>query len=125
MFKYSKTSLKRLLTCHKDLQVLLSEALKNSPFDISILCGYRSKKEQNDAYNTGNSQLKYPHSKHNSNPSIAVDIAPYPIDWDDINRFVILSEHIKKTADDLGINVQWGGDWKNFKDYPHWELKNA
>lgn len=54
----------------------------------------------------------------------AVDIAPYPIDWKDLKRFKMLSEHIKKVARILNIQVAWGGDWKTFKDYPHWELIN-
>lgn len=121
-YKYGKTSKKRLSECHEDIQKLMNEALKTSPCDISILCGHRGEEEQNEAFRNGNSKLQFPNSKHNSFPSVAVDIAPYPIDWKDIDRFKLLAVHIKYVAKELGIDIKWGGDWKSFKDYPHWEL---
>ena len=62
-------------------------------------------------------------SKHNYSPSLAIDIAPWPIDWKDIERFKELAEVVKKAADTVGVAIQWGGDWKTFKDWPHWEIK--
>ena len=53
----------------------------------------------------------------------AVDIAPYPIDWNDTKRFDKLAEHIKKKAKQLNIPITWGGDWKTLVDMPHYELK--
>lgn len=63
-------------------------------------------------------------------PSNAVDIAPYPIDWNDRERFTYLAGHVKMAAHMLGIKVTWGGDWNNnnevkdnnFDDLPHFEL---
>lgn len=122
MYKFSKISLDKLETCHPDLIRLMTAALNSSPMDFSVICGYRSEKEQNKAYKEGKSQVQYPHGKHNKIPSMAVDIAPYPINWDDIEAFKQLGEHIKKIAKDLDISVWWGADWKTFKDYPHYEL---
>lgn len=121
-FKFSKKSIEKLLTCHPDLVMIINYALKTSPLDFSVLCGHRGEKEQNRAYIDGNSKLKYPLSNHNKNPSNAVDIAPYPIDWNNIERFEILGRHVKNVANKLNIEIEWGGDW-NFKDYPHFELK--
>ena len=53
----------------------------------------------------------------------AVDIAPYPIDWNDLNRFRKLSEHILKKAKQLNIPITWGGNFKTLVDMPHYELK--
>ena len=62
-------------------------------------------------------------------PSLAVDIVPYPLDWKDIASFKELAVLIKETWDELtveeqgGYTLSWGGDWKNFLDLPHWELR--
>jgi peptidoglycan L-alanyl-D-glutamate endopeptidase CwlK len=53
-------------------------------YDCSIVYGHRGEIAQNEAYAAGNSQLKWPNSKHNKFPSHAVDAAPYEktaIDW--------------------------------------------
>ena len=112
--------MQKLSTCDNRLQVLFYEVIKE--FDCTILCGHRGEAEQNAAYASGNSKLKYPKSKHNSLPSMAVDVAPYPIDWLDLKRFKELSEVVKKKAAELNIGIVWGGDWKKFPDAPHYEL---
>jgi peptidoglycan L-alanyl-D-glutamate endopeptidase CwlK len=121
MPKFSVISKERLDTCHPDLIRLMNEVIKHT--DISILCGHRGEEEQNKAFNDGKSKVRFPFSKHNKTPSLAVDIAPYPIDWNDIQRFKDLAEIVKDAADKLDISVEWGGDWVKFKDYPHWQLK--
>jgi hypothetical protein len=90
--------------------------------DCSIICGFRNEVEQEKAFRAGKSKLHFPHSKHNVWLSRAVDVVPWPIDWDDIERFKALAGIIKDRADLLKIKVVWGGDWVNFLDYPHWEL---
>ncbi len=125
MPKFSRTSLQRLLTCDKRLQQLMQAVIKEQ--DIVVICGHRGEQEQNEAYEKGTSQLSYPYSKHNSDPSRAVDIAPYHADephihWENVGEFIELSKIIKLIAKNLGINIIWGGDWK-MKDYPHYEIK--
>ena len=117
---FSKTSLDRLSTCHKDLQRLMHEVIKVT--DITILCGHRTKEEQEKAYKAGNSKLRYPASKHNKIPSLAVDCAPFPVSWEDIDSFKALAVIVKQKAKELGIEVEHGGDWK-MRDYPHWQIK--
>jgi peptidoglycan L-alanyl-D-glutamate endopeptidase CwlK len=51
-----------------------------------------------------------------------VDVVPYPVDWLDLARFRALAKVVKECAEELGTEVQWGGDWKTFVDMPHWEL---
>lgn len=134
MPKFSKTSLERLQSCAEDLQCLFQHVIAH--YDCSIICGKRSKAEQDSAYNKGYSKLKYPLSKHNSNFSRAVDVAPYPIDWKDIKRFYYFGGFVKGMAADLldaGMirhEIIWGGDWDNdndlsdqtFNDLVHFEL---
>jgi hypothetical protein len=97
--------------------------------DITILCGHRTREEQDDAFNGGFSKVRYPNSKHNKTPSQAVDVAPYPIDWNNLQKFRDLSTIVKRvwsemtTEEKEGWNLHWGGDFKNFVDMPHWELR--
>ena len=126
MYKFGKRSLKNLSQAHPDLQILFHEVIKH--MDISVICGYRGEKEQNEAFRNGNSMLKYPNSKHNKLPSLAVDAVPYPIDWNNIGRFDELGEFVLKKADELRkegrikSKIVWGGEWKKFPDKPHYEI---
>jgi len=128
MAKFSKTSLNRLYSCHQDIQKICFKAI--TIFDFSVLCGYRNKRDQTKAYKQKKSQLQYPNSKHNIVPSIAIDLAPYPIDWEDNNRFIYLAGHLMGIALELNIQLRWGGNWKKdnnlknngFNDYAHFEL---
>lgn len=135
MPEFSKVSKERLSGCHPDLITLMNSAIDD--YDFTIICGYRSQKDQDKAYNEGKSKLKYPDSKHNLIPSMAVDIAPVKyfdnggvwIDWDDLQSFFDLHEVIKSHAKELGIKIRWGGDWdgnpltrNKFNDFPHYEL---
>ena len=129
MAKFGRTSVSRLDTCDKSLQNLFNEVVKH--FDCSILVGHRGEKEQNEAFDKGNSQVRWPKGKHNSNPSTAVDVAPYPIDWEDRERFTYFAGFVKGIAANTGISLRWGGDWDNdtdlkdnkFDDLVHFELK--
>lgn len=128
MPKFSKVSQDRLKTCDQRLQDLFNEVIKN--YDCSIICGHRGQADQDKAYNEGKSKIKWPNGKHNSNPSRAVDVAPYPIDWNDTKRFYHFAGYVKATADQMGIKIRWGGDWdsdndfkdNSFNDTPHFEL---
>ncbi len=119
-FKYGSKSLHHLKTLDPRWGKILNEAIKH--FDISILCGYRNEKDQMRAFNSGRSTLMYPLSKHNENPSIAVDLAIWPIKWEDYNMFFQLAGCIKTIASQQGVKIKWGGDWKVLKDYVHFEI---
>jgi hypothetical protein len=129
-YHFGKTSKERLETCHPLLQEILNEAIKY--VDFSVLCGERGEAEQEAAVESGASKLNYPDSKHNSSPSLAVDVAPYPIDWDDIKRFAFLQGILIGIAMQKGIKVRSGVDWDSdgditdhkFMDWPHLELVN-
>jgi peptidoglycan L-alanyl-D-glutamate endopeptidase CwlK len=123
MYRYSKRSKNRLAECDERLQKIMLEAINH--MDLTILCGHRGEDDQNRAFRNGKSKLKYPKSKHNKKPSMAVDVAPYPISWTNIERFEDMGLLIKGIARKLDINIEWGGDWKTFKDYPHFEIEEA
>ena len=129
MPKFSERSRQRLATCHPDLQRVLNQAIEFGP-DFTVICGHRTEEEQTRAVAEGRSHAPWPQSKHNGKPSEAVDIAPYPIDWDDWDRFRVLAGYILGTADTVGVPLRWGGDWdrdyteadERFRDLPHFEL---
>ena len=129
MNKFSRTSAARLATCHPDLQKVITKALEVC--DCSILCGHRSKEEQDALFLEGKSQLQYPNGKHNTLPSRAVDVAPYPIDWNDRERFSYFAGVVIGVGASMGIAIRWGGDWDSdfdlkdnkFDDLVHFELR--
>lgn len=120
MPKFSKTSLKHLKTCDERLQLIMNHAI--NIVDFSIICGHRDKQTQDSLFKQGKSMVKWPNSKHNSLPSKAIDIIPYPVNWNDFVAFENLAKIIKDTAKYYDIGIEWGGDWKHFKDYPHFQL---
>lgn len=121
-FKLSKKSKERLETCDDRLITIVSDVLK--VMDITILCGHRGKEEQEKAFSEGKSRAHFGQSKHNSYPSLAVDIAPYPINWDVKDpRWNIMCDLVLYVAERYGIKVRLGRDFTNLKDYPHVELE--
>ena len=128
MYKFGRSSKARLDTCHPKIVEILEETIQI--VDFTVLCGHRGEDEQNAAYHEGRSKLKFPQSKHNQSPSIACDVAPYPIDWNNIERFAQLGGIIKGIAHSKGIKVRCGFDWDcdgditdhSFMDWPHFEL---
>lgn len=142
-FAFGNTSLQRLRTCHPDLQAVMHRAMALDLMDFTILVGHRGQAEQDDAFRRGASKLRWPQSLHNATPSLAVDIAPWPIDWGEtgdarrrqkaIGRFYKLAGIVLATSRDLGIVLRWGGDWtmdgnvfdQTFDDLVHLELRNA
>lgn len=134
MPQFSERSMTALQTCHADIQTIFNEVIQH--FDCIILQGHRGEAEQNKAYQAGKSKLRFPESKHNQQPSMAVDVVPYPIDWNDTNRMRYFAGFVNGTARSfykqgtIKHQVRWGGDWdkdtqvndNKFQDLPHFEL---
>lgn len=132
---FSQTSLDRLASCHPDLQKVMFRAIEST--DFMVLCGHRGESDQTQAVRDGRSKVPWPKSKHNTMPSVAVDVAPYPIDWSDRERFAYLAGVIQAAADIMGIKIRWGNDWdgdgqmvprdpdERLSDMPHFELVEA
>lgn len=128
MSQFSSRSRKNLDSADPKLRQLFDEVIK--AVDCSVLCGFRNEEDQGRAFDNGFSKVNWPNSKHNNYPSMAVDVVPFPLDWEDTRRFYFFAGYVKATADRLGINVRWGGDFNRdgnlhndpFVDLPHWEL---
>lgn len=129
MAKFGKRSKKNLSTCHEDLQKVFNEVIKY--VDCSVLEGHRSEERQEQLFSEGKTKVHYPKGRHNSKPSRAVDVVPYPIDWNDRERFHLFSGFVIGLARGMGITLRWGGDWNmnfevddnKFDDFPHFELR--
>lgn len=119
--------------------------------DFTILKGRRGRADQDEAKATGASNVDWPDSNHNcpipedgvpreewrEDPdglSRAVDVAPWPIDWNDQRQFAYLAGRLVQAGKDMGIRIRWGGDWnedgqgvwrdprERFLDMPHIEV---
>lgn len=125
---FSKQSLRKLSTCDTRLQRVFHEVIKQ--FDCRILEGHRSKERQNKLVKEGKSKVHWPTSRHNTKPSMAVDVTPYPVDWKDRERHALLAGRVLATADSMGVELRWGGDWdrdtqvkdNRFDDLVHFEI---
>lgn len=124
--KLGTASLKRLKSVDPKLQEVCLKAFETMPFDITVLEGIRTSERQAELFKQGASKTM--NSKHLTGR--AIDLAPYPVDWKDIDRFVVMSHHVLSAAKQLGVDVRWGGDWnrngewrdEKFLDCPHFEL---
>lgn len=132
MAQFSRSSLYNLDRSDPRLQVLFKEVIKE--FDCTILESHRGREKQDRMVREGKSKVSWPNSKHNHFPSLALDVAPYPIDWSNtpkaLARFYHLAGYVKGIANRFGIKIRWGGDWdsdkiftdQNFDDLPHFEI---
>lgn len=128
------TKSKRVLaTLDPRLKVLVTR-VRDEVADISLTAGYRGKRQQNNLYDLKLTKVKWPNSKHNRFPSVAVDIRPYPYPsrtervWSALGYIAGAASRI---ALEEGFEVRWGGDWNGngdvtdqaFDDLFHLEIK--
>ena len=122
---FGKKSKQRLKGVDDKLITVLNELIKI--MDVTIIEGVRSKERQAELLKQGATKVKY--SKHMEGK--AVDLAPYPIDWDNRDGFHYMGGMIRGIAKQLNINVRWGGDWDSdgdvkdngFDDLVHVEIR--
>ncbi len=116
----------KLAECHADIQTLFQVVIRYR--DCAAIWGYRGKEDQNKAFDDGFSKLRYPKSKHNKRPSMAVDVVPYPTLYSDkgemmrFGNFVMGIATMLKEYGAIDHEITWGGYW-NWKDYAHFEIK--
>lgn len=132
-YQFSQKSNEKLLTVDKRLRLVAHRCI--DIIDFTVLEGRRSKERQNRLYEQGKSKVQWPESEHNveepDDLAKAIDIAPYPIDWEDHRRFYILGGVVLAIANETGIPIRWGGDWdgdkdlddQSFDDLVHFEIE--
>lgn len=135
MYRFSRTSEKRLMYLHPNLQKFFIELLKISPYDFSISQGVRTPEEQNKLYQQGRTvpgkvvtncdgyKIKSKHQVKSDGFGYAGDIAIL------VDGKVTWEEKYYKEVARAGrvlmqkYKIEWGGDWEKFKDFPHFEYK--
>ena len=121
MYRFSSRSLKKLEGVDVRLILLASRALAYSPVDFAITHGVRDPAEQALLVEQGKSKTM--NSKHLK--GLALDVAAYvdgEVTWE-WERYVTIADAFKRAADQLGIRINCGVDWKDFPDGCHIELK--
>ncbi len=119
-FRLGKRSLKNLKGVHPDLVRVVKRAIEITDVDFTVIEGVRSKKRQRELFRLGASKTM--RSRHLTGH--AADLAAYVgggIRWD-WPLYPKIASAMKKAAVDLGVSIVWGGDWKRFRDGPHFQL---
>ncbi|OOF53884.1 M15 family metallopeptidase [Rodentibacter genomosp. 2] len=129
MFTLSQRSENNLKGVHPDLVKVVRLALQKSTVDFSVIEGIRTPQRQRQLFKQG--ATKTLNSRHLTGH--AVDLAPYPLDWNDLDKFGQIAKAMFAAAQELKIPIRWGGDWnrngrsddEKFYDGPHFELLKA
>ena len=141
-YKLSQKSLERLNGVHPSLVFLVQSAMETQIMDFSVNEGVRTLDRQKDLVSKGASKtMKSKHLVQSDGYGHAVDLYPYPIDMEAVNRnnaveivrFGVLAGIIKSIAWTHGIEIEWGGDFDSdgqtldstFFDAPHIQLKGS
>ncbi len=139
MYKLSKRSLDTMAGVNPNLVRVIKEAIATSPFDFMITQGLRTAKYQNELYQQGRTRKgikvtnadgyikKSNHQMKIDGYGYAIDFAVLykaTIDWDTESKYEAVAKHILEVGHKLGVNLEWGGDWK-FIDFPHIQIAGA
>tara|TARA_R110000796_G_scaffold33027_1_gene85945 strand:- start:5853 stop:6233 length:381 start_codon:yes stop_codon:yes gene_type:complete len=126
MYRFGRKSKERLKGVDSNLIKVLNELIKI--MDVTIIEGVRSKERQEQLLAQGKTKTKY--SKHITGK--AVDLAPYPINWEDREMFHYMGGMLRGIGQSMGLKIRWGGDWDSdgdindnkFDDLVHVEIKD-
>jgi len=129
MPRFGKRSKERLKGVDARLQNVLNELIKI--MDVTIIEGMRSDEKQKEYFDKGKSKIDGITKKGQHQLGKAVDLAPYPIDWNDRDTFYYMGGMLRGIAQQLNLNVRYGGDWdsdgktkdNNFDDLVHVEIR--
>ena len=119
-WRFSQRSEARMVGVHPDLVRIARRALDLSPVDFGITEGLRTVERQRQLVAAGAS--KTTKSRHVTGH--ALDVVAYvgsDVRWD-WPLYTKISKAFKQAAIDLKLHVEWGGDWRAFKDGPHYQL---
>ena len=128
MYSLSFRSRQRLSGVHPDLVAVVKRAIEITKQDFSVIEGIRSVERQRELLKSGASTTM--NSRHITGH--AVDLVPYPSNGDvdgdgkvnieDWDQYYPIEKAMKQSAEELDVDLEWGGDWKTFKDGPHFQL---
>jgi peptidoglycan L-alanyl-D-glutamate endopeptidase CwlK len=119
-FVLGATSQKRLIGVHPDLVRVVRKAIRVTTVDFTVTEGVRTLARQRELVAAGASRTL--NSRHLTGH--AVDLAALvggKVRWD-WPLYRLLNQAMQKAATEVGVPVEWGGNWTTFRDGPHWQL---
>lgn len=119
-FRLSKRSLSRLEGVHADLMAVVCAAINTTSVDFGVSEGLRTEERQRELVRAGASTTM--NSRHLTGH--AVDLVAYigsEVRWD-WPLYDQIAVAMKRTASEMNIDLEWGGDWRSFRDGPHFQL---
>lgn len=119
-FFLGSRSITRLKGVHPDLVKVVKRAIQITECDFTVIEGVRTKARQAELVKTGASQTF--NSRHLTGH--AIDLAAWvngTVSWD-WKYYYQIEKAMKQAAQELNVSIEWGGDWRKFKDGPHWQL---
>lgn len=124
-YAFGSTSLQRQEGVHPLLRECAERVLSYGILDLTVpqFGGLRTLEDQRELVASGASQtLNSLHRIQDTGYGHALDLVPYPVKWDDLFRFAMMGSLMFRAANEIGMPLEWGGHWKSFKDYPHFQL---
>lgn len=124
-YNFGKTSLDRMEGVHPLLRECAERVLSYEIMDLTVppYGGLRTIEDQRELVARGASQtLNSLHRVQSTGYGHAIDLVPYPVNWDDTFRFALMGSLMFRAANEIVMPLDWGGHWKRFKDYPHFQL---
>ena len=132
-FKLGKTSLARLQGVDETLVNVVKRAIEISEVDFTVMEGVRTLERQRELYAKGRTapgKIVTWTMKSRHIEGKAVDLVPYPLDWNDLEKFNKIKDAMFQAARELDVNLRWGADWdgdgkyreKGEYDSPHFEI---
>lgn len=120
MYRLGERSRKNLQGVHPDLVKVVEKAIQITKQDFVVIEGLRSEARQRELVAKGASRTM--NSRHLTGH--AVDIVPWvdgTVSWD-WKFYSEIRNAMMTAAAELGVEIEWGGNWATFKDGPHWQL---
>ena len=131
----------RLIGVHPDLVKVVNRAIELSTQNFLVLEGVRTPARQAELYAQGRTKpgkvvtwtLKSNHFKQATGYGHAVDLCPYPVDWNTASKFDAIYRAMMSAAKELGVSIRSGMDWDRDgvlreakeSDSPHFEYQET
>jgi len=119
-FQLSSLSLDRLRNVHPDLQKVVKRAITLTEVDFRVQEGLRTRKRQSELVAAGASKTM--NSRHITGHAVdLVALVKGKVRWD-WPLYYKIADAMKQAAKEVKVPLEWGGDWRTFKDGPHFQL---